>query len=163
MSSAPQAHPIPASARRTAFRCAVIRCPAVRNRRSRPSSRGSDGALLRGTWVPSPPPGMAVYVNESHFHYLSAPHSTDGAAPCQERCVVKRRSGNEEEFAFGLPVLEIPVGVGGLRQRKRAVDAQTQHAGVNPGQHVTSPREQVFPRMAVMMQAGASQKEAPLT
>ena len=54
------------------------------------------------------------------------------------------------------------MGVGGLRQRKRAVDAQTQHAGVNPGQHVTSPREQLFPRMDVMMKGRPSQKERPL-
>src|SRR2546428_13946754 len=109
MSSAPQAHPIPASARTTAVRCAVIRCPAVRNRRSRPSSRGSDGAPLRGTRVPSWPPGVAVHVNESHFHYLP-PHCTGAAAPCQERGAVWRRSGNEEEVPFSLPVLEIPVG-----------------------------------------------------
>src|SRR2546422_1524531 len=93
---------------------------------------------------------------------ISPPHCTGAAAPCQERGVVWRRSGNEEEFPFRLPVLEIPVGVGSLRQRKGAVDAQTQRAGVNPGQYVASPREQLLPRMGVMMKGRPGQKERPL-
>src|SRR5438552_1279501 len=62
-SSAPQAQPIMASARSTALRCAVIRCPALSRRRSRPSSR-------RSAFDPSRTMGRPP--NENDFHYLSA-------------------------------------------------------------------------------------------
>src|SRR2546427_6003645 len=62
-SSAPQAQPIMASARSTALRCAVIRCPVLRRRRSRPSSRRS--AVDPSRTMGRPP-------NENDFHYLSA-------------------------------------------------------------------------------------------
>src|SRR5438876_71681 len=62
-SSAPQAQPINASARSTALRCAVIRCPALRRLRSRPSNRRS---------AADPSRTMRRPPNENDFHYLSA-------------------------------------------------------------------------------------------